>query len=137
MFFSRRQVAALIDHTLLKPEATPGDIEALCREAAEYGFYAVCVNPCYVSWARECLAGSSVQVCTVIGFPLGANTSGQKQREAAEAVAHGADELDMVVALGAVKAGDWHYVEKDIRAVVAGAAGRPVKVILETGLLSP
>lgn len=135
MEWSREKIASLIDHTLLKPVATPRDIKSLCEEAVRYGFYAVCINPCYVKRAKEFLDGSPVKVCTVIGFPLGANTTGQKQREAAEAVENGADELDMVIALGAVKAGDWDYVRRDIRAVVEGAAGRPVKVILETGLL--
>lgn len=135
MEFSRQQVAALIDHTLLKPTATARDIKSLCDEAKEYGFYSVCINPCYVKIAGEYLAGSNVKVCTVIGFPLGANTIEQKKRETVEAVENGATEVDMVIALGAVKAGDWDYVEKDIRAVVEGAAGRLVKVILETGLL--
>lgn len=135
MAWSREKVAALIDHTLLKPAATLGDIRSLCEEAKEHGFFSVCINPCYVKTAKEYLAGSPVQVCTVIGFPLGANTPEQKRRETVEAVQLGADEVDMVIALGAVKAGDWDYVRRDIRAVVEGAAGRPVKVILETGLL--
>ncbi|NLC77354.1 MAG: deoxyribose-phosphate aldolase [Clostridia bacterium] len=133
-----KEVAALIDHTLLKPTATAADIASLCREAGEHGFFSVCVNPCYVKIAADYLQGSRVKVCTVVGFPLGANTTEQKKREAAEAVEKGASEVDMVLNLGAVKAGDWEYVKRDIQAVVAATAGQAlVKVILETGLLEP
>lgn len=138
MELTRKEMAALIDHTLLKPTATAADIEALCREAREYGFFSVCVNPCYVQTAVDCLKDSDVKVCTVIGFPLGANTTEQKKREAAEAVSQGAAEVDMVINLGAVKSGDWDYVKQDIRAVVEATGGKAlVKVILETGLLEP
>lgn len=130
-------IAEFIDHTLLKAEATGADIDKLCTEAIEFRFAAVCVNP---SWVRTCasmLAGSSVKVATVIGFPLGANTSSIKAREAELAVTEGADELDMVAAIGNIKSGDWNYVADDIAAVVAASEGRLVKVIIESAALSP
>ncbi|NLL18466.1 MAG: deoxyribose-phosphate aldolase [Clostridia bacterium] len=137
MGLTKEQVAALIDHTLLKPTATVTDIRALCQEAKEYGFYSVCINPCYVKTAADYLRGTDIKVCTVIGFPLGANTMEQKKRETAEAIQNGAGEVDMVINLGAVKAGDWEYVRQDIRGVVEAARGNAlVKVILETGLLN-
>ncbi|MGE5554109.1 MAG: deoxyribose-phosphate aldolase [Betaproteobacteria bacterium] len=129
-------LAKLIDHTLLKPDATPEAIARLCGEAAEYGFASVCVNPGNVALAAALLRGSEVKVCTVIGFPLGATTPLAKAFEARDAVANGADELDMVLNVGALKAGDEALVARDIRAVVEAAGGRLVKVILETGLLT-
>nr|WP_277998232.1 deoxyribose-phosphate aldolase [Zhaonella formicivorans] len=134
---NREELAGIIDHTLLKPEATARDIEKLCLEAREHGFYSVCINPCYVKRAADFLADSKVKVCTVIGFPLGATTWRQKQAEAEEAVASGAHELDMVIALGALKGGEWGAVRKDL-AAVRQAAGKGVilKVILETALLT-
>lgn len=129
------RLAALIDHTLLKPEATRRDIQELCAEARELGFAAVCVNPVWVPLCHAALEESSVKVATVIGFPLGANESATKAVEADLAVREGADELDMVAALGHIRAGDWLHVSHDIAAVVRAAAGRPVKVILETALL--
>ncbi len=131
-----RQLAALIDHTLLKPDAAAAEIEALCREARDYGFGAVCVNGFWAPRCRELLRGSGVKLCCVVGFPLGAMAAAAKAFEAEQAVAAGADELDMVINLGALKSGDEAQVEKDIRGVVAAAGGRPVKVILETGLLT-
>lgn len=127
----------MIDHTLLKPTATIKDIELLCDEAKEYGFYSVCINPCYVKLAVDLLADSKVQVCTVVGFPLGANTIWQKQREATDAVSDGASEIDMVVALGPLKDGNWEYVKRDIEAVKE-SIGKDIilKVILETALLT-
>ncbi len=130
------ELAKLIDHTLLKPDAVPGAIEKLCREAAEYGFASVCVNPANVARAVQLLRGTRVKVCTVIGFPLGATTSLAKAFEARDAVAGGADELDMVLNVGALKAGDEALVSRDMRSVVEAAEGRVVKVILETGLLT-
>lgn len=130
------KLASLIDHTLLKPDATPEAVRRLCAEAKEFGFASVCVNPGQVACAAAELAGTGVKVCTVIGFPLGATTSLVKALEARDAVANGAQELDMVLNIGALKAGDRDHVRRDIEAVVAAAAGRPVKVILETGLLS-
>ncbi|SFL59883.1 deoxyribose-phosphate aldolase [Pelosinus propionicus] len=125
-----------IDHTLLKPDATPHDIRCLCREAAEYKFAAVCINPCYVDLAVSLLVGTGVKVATVIGFPLGANLSIVKAFEAKQAVLHGADELDMVINIGAAKLGLWEAVLYDIQQVLAEGQGRIVKVIVETGLLT-
>ena len=133
-----RTLAGIIDHTLLKPEATVGDIEKLCAEAKEFRFGAVCVNPGHVRRCARILAGSSVRVCTVIGFPLGANTSAMKAFEAEQAVRDGAHEVDMVINIGMLKSGDTAYVEQDIRSVVdvAHRAGALTKVILETALLT-
>lgn len=131
-------IARAIDHTLLKPEATPAQIEALCAEALRYHFASVCINPLYVPLAAQLLQGSDVAVCTVIGFPLGANQTATKQFEAQQALADGVRELDMVLAVGRLKAGDMDYVAADIRALaeVAHAAGAILKVIIETALLT-
>ena len=129
-------LAGYIDHTLLKPEATEADILRLCREAIYYRFKTVCVNPAYVRTACAAMQGSPVGVCTVIGFPLGATTTAVKAFEAAEAVAGGAAEIDMVINVGMLKSGHADYVKAEVAAVVEAAAGRTVKVILETGLLS-
>lgn len=131
-----RDLAARIEHTLLKPQAQPADVDRLCDEAVAYGFAGVCVMPYYVPRAAARLAGRGVRVVTVVGFPLGAHRTSVKAAEARDAVAAGADELDMVLQVGALKAGDDAAVEEDIAAVVAAAAGRPVKVILETALLT-
>jgi deoxyribose-phosphate aldolase len=131
------RVADLVDHTLLKAEATRAEIEKLCAEAAEHHFAAVCVNPTWVGLCVERLAGSGVAVATVVGFPLGATTSRAKAAEAREAVATGADEIDMVVALGRLRSGDWTYVEDDIRAVVEASRPSIVKVIIESATLTP
>lgn len=129
-------LASYIDHTLLKPEAAVEDIIRLCEEAVQHQFAAVCVNPVYVDLAAHCLAGSGVKTATVIGFPLGATFTESKVTEAKEAVARKADELDMVMNIGAAKAGLWEAVTEDIRQVVAAAEGAVVKVIIETGLLT-
>ncbi|VBB07090.1 deoc/fbab/ lacd aldolase [Lucifera butyrica] len=130
-------MAEKIDHTLLKPQATREQITKLCNEAIEYKFKAVCVNPCQVPAAAGLLQGTGVTVCTVIGFPLGANTTKIKCAEAAQAVADGAGEVDMVINIGAVKDGNWEYVQSDIAAVVQTVKGKAlVKVILETCLLT-
>ncbi len=126
----------LIDHTLLKATATEADIEKLCREAREHSFKSVCVNPCFVKRAKEFLADSDVLVCTVVGFPLGANATSIKVHETEQEVRDGADEIDMVINIGRAKEGDFVYVEKEIAAVVQAAAGRTVKVIIETCYLS-
>lgn len=131
------ELAKYIDHTLLKPEARPEDIDKLCTEAAEHGFAAVCVNPVYVERAARLLQGKGVGVATVIGFPLGATTSGIKAREAKEAILQGATELDMVMVIGLFKGGDHKAVARDIKDVVRVAGKLPVKVILETCLLNP
>ena len=129
-------LAKYIDHTNLKPEATPQDIDRLIDEAKTYHFASVCINPCYVGYAKKKLQDSDVKVCTVIGFPLGANTSTVKAFETAEAIRQGADEIDMVIAIGALKAGLYQEVQQDIEAVVKASQGHLVKVILETCLLS-
>lgn len=137
MHLYQKDIARLIDHTLLKPETTPEQIRLLCREACQWGFWAVCVNPVYVPLAADELAGNPVKVCTVIGFPLGATTTRVKAYEATEAVAAGAAEVDMVLAIGALKAGEYRRVREDIAGVVNAVEGRGlVKVILETGLLT-
>lgn len=132
----KNEIAAMIDHTLLKAFATPAQIEQLCKEAAEYHFASVCVNPAYVALAARLLKGTGVKVCTVIGFPLGANTSAVKAFEAKDAIANGAEEVDMVINVGAMKAGDYELVEKDIKAVVDAANSTLVKVIIETCYLT-
>ena len=130
-------LASLIDHTLLKPDATREEVEQLCREAAQFCFASVCVNPNWVSLCRELLRGSGVKVCTVIGFPLGAHLPDIKAYETKRAIEQGAEEVDMVINIGALKSRDYALVEQDIRGVVAAAGGRAlVKVILETALLT-
>jgi len=131
-------IASLIDHTLLKPEATESDITRLCREAREHGFKTVCVNPYWVDVARRKLSDSSVLVCTVIGFPLGANLTEVKLSEARLALEQGAAELDMVQNAGALRSGDSAFVQAEIAALarVAHAGGAILKVILETSVLS-
>lgn len=129
------RLARYIDHTLLKPEATGEDIVKLCKEALEHSFYAVCINPSYVDTAVKELQGSPVIVCAVIGFPLGATSTATKAFEAAEAVDSGAEEVDMVIHVGALKSGNIQYVIDDLAAVVRAAKGNTVKVIIETGLL--
>ncbi|MDW8327876.1 MAG: deoxyribose-phosphate aldolase [Anaerolineales bacterium] len=135
---SRSQLAALIDHTLLKPEATTAQIEQLCAEAVRYGFAAVCVNPAYVKLAARLLRRSSVSVCTVAGFPLGATLPEVKAYEAARALELGAREIDMVINIGALRSGDEATVARDIRTVAKAvrAGGGLLKVILETALLT-
>ncbi|MEC5268223.1 deoxyribose-phosphate aldolase [Heyndrickxia coagulans] len=129
-------LAAYIDHTLLKPEATEKDILKLTAEAAQYHFASVCINPYWVKLAARELAGTGVKVCTVIGFPLGATTAETKAFETKKAIGDGADEIDMVINIGALKSGDIEAVEADIRAVVEAAQGKLVKVIIETCLLT-
>lgn len=130
-------IARLIDHTLLKPDATRDDIVRLCREAREYGFAAVCVNPYWVALAAAELAGSAVKVCTVAGFPLGATSTAIKSAEAADAIRAGAREIDMVINVGALRSGDFETVKLDIAQVarVCREAGAALKVILEAALL--
>lgn len=129
--------AKMIDHTLLKPQASKEDIKRLCEEAVEYGFCSVCVNSAFVAYCAELLKNTEVKVCTVIGFPLGAMSTKAKAAEAEIAVADGAAELDMVLPVGMVKSGDWDYVKNDIEAVVKAAGDQAlVKVILETCLLT-
>lgn len=126
-----------IDHTILKPDATKDLIENLCKEAMEYNFMAVCVNPYYVSLCKEILKESDVKVATVIGFPLGANTKEIKAFETTNAIDDGADEIDMVINIGALKDQDYMIVKEDILSVVEVAKGKAiVKVIIETSLLT-
>ena len=125
-----------IDHTILKPFAKKEDIERFCREAKEYDFASVCLNSSYVAYAHELLKDSDVNVCTVIGFPLGACTTNTKVAEVIDAYNNGCDEFDMVIHIGALKDGDYEYVKNDIKAVVEAAKGKCVKVIIETGLLT-
>ncbi|HFI0141773.1 TPA: deoxyribose-phosphate aldolase [Streptococcus suis] len=125
-----------IDHTILKPETTQEQVEKILSEAKEYDFASVCVNPTWVSLAAESLKDSDVKVCTVIGFPLGANTSAVKAFETEDAIANGADEIDMVINVGALKAGNDALVLDDIKAVVDASGDKLVKVIIEACLLT-
>ncbi len=133
---SAADIAARIDHTLLKAEATSDEVRELCKEAREHQFASVCVNPGFVALAADLLRGSPVKVCTVVGFPLGATTTFSKVSETKEAVANGADEIDMVINIGALKNGEDHLVEDDMREVVRASSGRITKAIFETALLS-
>lgn len=130
------QLSHYIDHTLLKAEAQLSQIEKLCAEAKQHQFFSVCVNTSYVSKCAELLKGSSVKVCCVVGFPLGAMDTASKAFETKTAIANGAEEIDMVIQVGALKDRSLDYVEADIKAVVEAAAGRTVKVIIETSLLN-
>lgn len=130
-------LARMIDHTLLKPEAKPDDIRRLCGEGIKYGFATICVNPCYVKLASEELKGSKVKVCSVSGFPLGANRSELKLKEAETGCRDGASEIDMVINIGALKSGDYRLIEKEIKLILkAIGKGKILKVILETSLLT-
>lgn len=125
-----------IDHTLLKPEAKREEIIEICKEAKEYDFMSVCINPNWISLVKEQLEDSDVNVCTVIGFPLGANNKETKALEAKIAVEDGADEVDMVLNIGRLKSKDYDYVKKDIEGVVRASGDKLVKVIIETSLLT-
>ena len=133
-----KQIARMIDHTLLKPDATPQEINKLCEEAITYEFASVCINPCYVVMCRELLKGSNVKVCTVIGFPLGATTTETKRAEAEQALKNGAEEVDMVINVGMLKQGKYEYIFNDINQVVLAAKRNKAicKVIIETALLT-
>lgn len=132
-----KEIAGLIDHTLLKADTTKEQIKALCEEARQYQFASVCVNPTWVKYASELLRDSQVKVCTVIGFPLGANTPEVKAFETKNAIENGAHEVDMVINIGALKDKDDELVEGDIRSVIEAAAGKAItKVIIETCLLT-
>lgn len=131
-------IASLIDHTILKPDALRTDVERVCQEALEWGFFSVCINPYWVPFAFSVVGGSTVKICTVAGFPLGASTSATKRVEAEQAIRAGAEEIDMVLNVGALLSGNEIAVEADIRAVaeVCRAEGAGLKVILETALLN-
>lgn len=133
---TKKQLSSRIDHTLLRADATPDEVAALCGQALEYGFASVCVNPCHVPLCAGLLGTSGVMVCTVVGFPLGATSTAAKAFEARKAVESGAREVDMVVNLGWLKAGMEDDVLADIRAVVEASAPAAVKVIIETCLLT-
>jgi len=130
------KLAKMIDHTNLKPDATLKDMEKLCDEAQKYGFATVCVNPANVKYASNLLEKTDIKVCTVIGFPFGANTSKIKFFEAKDAIASGASELDMVINIGALKSGLYDELKKDIDGVIVASEGAVVKVIIETGALT-
>ena len=133
-----QEVARMIDHTLLKPDATPKEIKTLCEEARAYNFASVCVNPSHVSMCKDLLKGSKVKVCTVIGFPLGATTTETKRFEAEQALQNGAQEIDMVINIGMLKQGENEYVFNDINQVVLAAKkfGAVCKVIIESAILT-
>ena len=137
---TKNEMARFIDHTLLKPDSTRDDINHLCQEAIRFNFYSVCVNPIYVSLASKILQGSDVKVCSVVGFPFGSNVPEVKAFEAEKAILDGANEIDMVINLGALKSGNLEKVRKDIQGVVNKAKDVQkdvkIKVIIETGLLS-
>ncbi|WP_439238851.1 deoxyribose-phosphate aldolase [Lonepinella sp. BR2919] len=130
------ELAKFIDHTALTAEKTEKDIVQLCQEALEHHFCSVCINSGYIPLAKQQLAGSDVKICTVVGFPLGANLSAVKAFEAQQAIAAGAEEIDMVINVGWIKSGKWEDVQADIQAVLNACNGKILKVILETCLLS-
>lgn len=130
-------IAQMIDHSLLKPDATKEEIRNLCEEGKKYGFASVCVNPAWVSFCSDLLKGSSVRICSVSGFPLGANKPEVKAKEAETAIKEGADEIDMVANIGALKSGDFKLVEEDIKAVRSAIGKEKIlKVIIETAVLT-
>lgn len=131
------EINQYIDHTLLKPDATRAQIKKIIEEAKEYKFFSVCINPFWVPLAHEELKDTSVKVCTVIGFPLGANTSAVKEYETTDAINNGANEVDMVINIGALKGGEYEIVKEDIQKVVAASEEKAlVKVIIESSLLT-
>ena len=133
---TKKDLAGLTDHTLLKPDATHEDIKKLCEEALQFGFYSVCINPCFIKLAKELLKYSDVRVTTVIGFPLGMTLTEVKVYEAMNAHLLGANELDIVINIGALKSGDWDTVRKDISDVIMATKGLIHKVIIETCYLT-
>ncbi len=128
---TKEKLAKYFDHTILKPFAAENDIKKLCEEAKQYGFASVCINSCWLRFAKELLRKSHVKVCSVVGFPLGANSTEAKAFETKRAVKDGADEIDMVINVGALKMGRNEFVEHDIGQVVKAARGKVVKVIIE------
>ncbi|MEG0370662.1 MAG: deoxyribose-phosphate aldolase [Clostridium sp.] len=133
----KEELGKYIDHTLLKADVSEKEIEVLCKEAIKYGFKSVCINPCFVSKAKEILEGTRVEICTVIGFPLGSTTSNVKAYETSDAIRGGATEIDMVINISKLKDKDYDYVLNDIKSVVSHAKGKAiVKVIIETALLT-
>ncbi len=136
MNINKKQLAQIIDHTALKADQGEKKIKQLCSEAIQYNFYSVCVNPAFVKFAAELVKNSAVKVCSVVGFPLGMNSSGIKALEAKQAIQDGADEIDMVINVAALKEERYEFVENDIRSVVEIAEEKLVKVILETCYLT-
>lgn len=132
----KAEIAGIIDHSLLKPTATSEDIRKLCDEARQFGFYSVCINPFFVSMAKELLSGSDVKITTVIGFPFGMTLPEAKAYEAAKAVSSGADELDIVMNIGMAKTGRWGIVKNDISDVISATKGRIRKIIIEACYLN-
>jgi deoxyribose-phosphate aldolase len=129
---NRKDIAGIIDHSLLRPDATYADVERLCKEAIQYSFCSVCINPCFIEKAKDFLNGGNVRLTTVIGYPLGMTLTEVKVYEAMNAFLLGADELDIVINIGALKAGDWITVRKDISDVIAATGGKVHKTIIET-----
>jgi len=134
---SSADMASIIDHTLLKPEAVIEEIETLCKEARENSFGAVCINPYWIPTVRKFLEGSSVKICTVVGFPLGASLSKTKAHETQDCLEAGADEIDMVMNIGATLEGHWNFIEHEIHELASLTKGKCLKVIFETCLLTP
>ncbi|MCD6168351.1 MAG: deoxyribose-phosphate aldolase [Caldisericia bacterium] len=133
---TREEIAKLIDHTLLKPEATYNDIKKICEEAKKYHFYAVCINPSFVKMAKELLKDTDIKVATVIGFPLGADSINAKVYETKDAILNGADEIDMVINIGVLKSKDYAYIYNEIRSVKSVAKEKVLKVIIEAPVLT-
>jgi len=133
---NKKDLARLIDHTLLKSETKIEDIKKLCEEALKYQFYSVCINPCYVKTAKEFLKNSDIKICTVISFPLGASTIKTKIYEATEAIENGADEIDMVMNIGMFKSNRYEYIYEEISSIKKAIEYRILKVIIETSILS-
>lgn len=129
-------IAPIVDHSLLDAGATVRRVKKLCSEAERFGFFAACVNPCRVKLAKKLLSGSGVKVCSVAGFPLGANSCASKVFEAKEAVKNGADEIDAVINIGALKSGDFDFIRKEIRELRKAVKGKVLKIIIETALLT-
>ncbi len=137
MFEEPGRLAQLIDHTVVRPDATISDVAQACQDAKKYGFACVVVNSCYVQRARELLSGTLIKVCCVVGFPHGANTTTVKIVEAMEAMKNGASELDIVINIGMVKSGKYDFVEIDLKNIIAMTPQKIHKVIVETGCLTP
>ncbi len=133
---NKKDLARLIDHTLLKSDTKIEDIKKLCEEAIKYTFYSVCINPCYVKIAKELLKDSDIKICTVISFPLGSSTIKTKIYEATEAIENGADEIDMVMNIGMFKSNKYEYVHEEISSIKKTMEKRILKVIIETSILN-
>ncbi|MGQ9845660.1 MAG: deoxyribose-phosphate aldolase [Caldisericia bacterium] len=133
---NKNELARLIDHTLLKPDAKIDDIKKLCDEAIKYNFYSVCINPCYIKIAKDFLQNSDIKICTVISFPLGASSIYVKIKEAEDAIKNGADEIDMVMNIGMFKSSNYDYIYEEISSIKKTIGKNILKVIIETSLLN-